>query len=106
MTMTEETDSAGEAAGVEYPFERAARRERRAARKAAARGGDSSSGYSSSEAPGMLGLTAAWAVLLGLHAYLGDTGGLLFRIHLICFVLWAALTVGVVVHAISARLLR
>lgn len=86
------------------PFERAARRERRETmreRYTAAYGG----GGDVDGAPGMLGFTAAWAVVLWLHSYLGDSDGWLFRTHFVVFVLFAAITVGVVVHAIAKRLL-
>ena len=84
------------------PFERAARKELRAKRRAeAARTSDDDT-----EAPGMLGITATWAVILGLHGWLSGTDGRLFHAHVIVFVLWAALTVGATVNAIAARFLR
>jgi hypothetical protein len=82
------------------PFERAARKERLAHYM----------GYGDDDytmAPGMLGLTATWAVVLALHAWLaGSTSGFFFRSHLIVFALWSAITAGVLVHAIAARFLH
>ena len=90
------------------PFERAARRERRDALKAAG-GGHGYGGYGGYEdysmVPGMIGTAAAWAVVLWLHAYLGDTDSRLFRIHFVVFVLFAAIAVGGVVYALAKRLL-
>jgi hypothetical protein len=84
------------------PFERAARRERRAAMRAQY---GVPPDYEVNAAPGMLGVTAAWAVVLWLHSYLGNSGGWLFRTHFVLFVLFGAITAGVVVHAIAKRLL-
>lgn len=95
----------------EDPFERAARRERREAMRAqpyeamrAAYG--LPHGYEPNAAAGMLGVTAAWAVIVWLHAFLGDTDTRLFRIHFVVFVLFAAITAGVVVNALAKRVFR
>lgn len=96
-----------ESASNDDPFERAARKERLARLRSdyrAGYGGDYGGNYTM--APGMLGFTATWAVVLALHAWLADnTSGLFFRSHLVVFVLWSAITAGVTVHAIAARFL-
>lgn len=88
-----------EASGNNDPFERAARKERLARMR--------EESDDETFAPGMLGVTAAWAIIVGLHAWLTDnTGGFLFRSHLIVFVLFSAITAGVVVKAIADRFLK
>ena len=83
------------------PFERAARKERQARLR------EEYANHVVKPAPGMLGFTAAWAVVLALHAWLTDNAdGFLFRSHLIVFILWSAITAGVVVKAIADRFLR
>ena len=97
-----------ESTSSDDPFERAARKERLAGLRSY-RGYDGSDYYGDRNytmAPGMLGFTATWAVVLALHAWLADnTSGLFFRSHLVVFVLWSAITAGVTVHAIAARFL-
>ena len=89
-----------ESASSDDPFERAARKER-LARLIGDHADDDEN-----MAAGMLGITATWAVVLALHAWLAEnTSGFLFRSRLIVFILWSAITAGVVVHAIAARFL-
>jgi len=88
-----------ESASNDDPFERAARKERLARLR------EATDAYEENYAAGMLGITATWAVVLALHGWLSGTGGSLFRIHFIVFVLWSALPAGVVVFAIAARFL-
>jgi len=87
------------------PFERAAKRERRETMRERYR-----SPYDGDDdwtaAPGMLGMTAAWAVILWLHSYLGNTDTRLFRIHFVLFVLFAALAAGATIKAVAKRVLR
>jgi len=93
---------------VDDPFERAAKREQREAyrERIATRAAQT---FDYDDHPGvgaaaMVGVTAAWGVVLWLHSYLAGTDGL-FKAHLVVFVLFGAITVGMVCHAIALRVL-
>jgi hypothetical protein len=83
------------------PFERAARKEMAA--QAAMRARTDFARGLGMAATQTAAIAAGWLVLLALHGYIAGTGGLIFRVHLVLWGLWAAMTVVVGVQTILFR---